>query len=597
MKPYYQIFGLVFLFSIILFPQTSIPPGDVSGTWVKAGNPYIINGDINIQNNNTLTIQPGVIIQFQGNYKLNVYGRLLAIGAINDTIYFSVQDTSIGWHGIRFFNSNTNSMDSSKLILCKFTSGKALTSTTADKRGGAIYCEQSSDVLIKNCVFMRNYAALDGGAIALINNSAATIDSCIFMYNDCYFYGGCIYVDASNAKIKNSIFTDNHATFFGAAITGWNSSAFRVENCKISNNVSGACTGIYTAVNCSPTIVNTLFSGNTSTLGNGGGCGFSVSTPTLINVTVVNNSVAQGGAGMWIYNSTATIKNSIVYNNSPDQLSVTGTANVTYSNIMGGFTGTGNISVDPLFVGTGPDQFALQDSSLCRNSGTPDTTSLNLPLFDLAGNNRVSDNRIDMGAYEVQDMIPVEMISFTAMVNDQQVQLKWITATELNNSGFAVERKVEGNDWKKIGFVNGNGTTSESHIYSYSDDLSSIILNNGKIFYRLKQIDFDGSFEYSNTLEVVLSTPDKFTLEQNYPNPFNPSTVIRFHLPKASNVELKIYDIIGNEIATLVNEYKPAGVYKVPFSIENNAGLSSGIYFYKITAGEFVQTRKMILIK
>lgn len=193
--------------------------------------------------------------------------------------------------------------------------------------------------------------------------------------------------------------------------------------------------------------------------------------------------------------------------------------------------------------------------------------------------------------------IPVELTSFTAFVNDKQVQLKWITATELNNSGFSVERKIEGNDWKKIGFVSGNGTTTENHFYSYTDDLTSVFTNNGKILYRLKQIDFDGSFEYSNTLEVVLLTPDKFTLEQNYPNPFNPSTIITFHLAKASNVELKVYDIIGNEIATLVNEYRPAGVYKVPFSIDNNDGLSSGIYFYKITAGDFVQTRKMILIK
>ncbi len=606
MKTHLQIGGLILLLSILLFPQTSIPPGDVSGIWVKAGNPYLINGDINIQNNNTLTIEPGVIVQFQGNYKLNVFGRLLAIGVINDTIYFSVQDTSVGWHGIRIINSNSNAMDSSKIVLCKFTSGKALNSTTADKRGGAIYCEQSSDVLIKNCAFMKNYAAFDGGAIALINNSAILIDSCIFMNNDCAFYGGCIYVDGSNAKIKNSIFSNNRASFFGAAIAGWNSSAFRVENCKISDNVAGACTGIYTAVNCSPTIVNTLFSGNISTLGNGGGCGFSVSTPTLINVTVVNNSVAQGGAGMWIYNSTATIKNSIVYNNSPDQLSVTGTANVTYSNIMGGYTGTGNINQNPQFIGTGTNQFALQDSSPCRNSGTPDTIGLNLPLFDLAGNNRISDNRIDIGAYEVEEIVPVELISFDAIIIEQSVQLKWTTASELNNQGFEVERlqdsKIEKlKDWVKIGFENGNGTTTEPQAYSFIDRN----ISPGKYQYRLKQIDFGGSFEYSNIIEVDISLPEKFSLEQNYPNPFNPSTKIKFTIPsvtlsgvEGSFVTLKVFDVLGNEIATLVNEEKPAGRYEVEFkSTVSSLQLASGVYYYQLRAGDYLETKKMIFLK
>lgn len=200
--------------------------------------------------------------------------------------------------------------------------------------------------------------------------------------------------------------------------------------------------------------------------------------------------------------------------------------------------------------------------------------------------------------------IPVELTSFTAFVNDQKVQLKWITATELNNSEFAVERKIDGNEWRKIGLVNGNGTTLESHMYSFNDDVSSLISNNEKIFYRLKQIDFDGSFEYSNTLEVALSASDKFTLVQNYPNPFNPSTKIKYSIPSVSsiptgrernlNVTLKVYDILGNEIATLVDEYKPAGNYEVEFS---GAELTSGVYFYQLKTNNFIQTKKIILMK
>ena len=588
---------LLYLFlglSILTYSQTTIPPGDVSGNWLKSGNPYLITGDITIQNGNTLTIQPGVMLEFQGNYKLNVYGRLLAIGAINDTILFTAADTSIGWHGIRILNSNSNSMDSSKFILCKFTAGKALTSSTADKRGGAIYCEQSSDVLIQKCVFMNNYAALDGGAIAFINNSAAFVDSCLFMYNSCYFYGGCIYIDGSNTKIKNTVFANNYTTFFGAAITGWNSSAFVLENCKILNNEAGAVCGIYTATNCSPKIINTLFSGNNCTLGNGGAAGFSVSTPTIINCTFVNNTAAQLGAGVWIFNSTATIKNSVFWNNNPDQINLNGsTATVTYSNVMGGFTGTGNINLDPAFVLSGNDPYSILDTSPCRNTGTPDTSGLFLPSFDLAGNLRISENRIDMGAYEYQGIIPVELTSFNASVTGSTVTLNWITATEQNNLGFDVERKNDSESWMKIGFVDGNGTSTKINKYIYVDSK----ISTGTYNYRIKQIDFNGTFKYYNLNESIeIGIPNVYNLSQNYPNPFNPSTLINFSIPKAGVVTMKVFNVLGKEVATLVNENKDAGNYIVELNA-SNFGMRSGVYFYTLESGGFKSTKKMLIIK
>ncbi|MCS7052091.1 MAG: T9SS type A sorting domain-containing protein, partial [Ignavibacterium sp.] len=119
----------------------------------------------------------------------------------------------------------------------------------------------------------------------------------------------------------------------------------------------------------------------------------------------------------------------------------------------------------------------------------------------------------------------------------------------------------------------------------------------GKYAYRLKQIDNDGSFEYSKIVEVDFVMLDKFTLEQNYPNPFNPTTIISYQIPKSSNVTLKLYDILGNEVATLVNEYKEAGRYEYELKIGQNINLSSGIYFYKLQAGEFSQIKKMILAK
>jgi hypothetical protein len=227
------------------------------------------------------------------------------------------------------------------------------------------------------------------------------------------------------------------------------------------------------------------------------------------------------------------------------------------------------------------------------------------------------DNRLDASGIYAQDInpdgqlgnsiVPVELTSFSASVSNNSVTLNWITATELNNSGFQIERSVISNeernlDWEQIGFINGNGTTSESHSYSFIDK----ILSSGKYSYRLKQIDFDGTFSYSNEVEVDLSLPQTFSLEQNYPNPFNPSTTISFSVPSVVDanfasttlVQLKVYDLLGNEIATLVNEEKPAGNYEVEFSTSSiNHQTSSGVYFYKLQAGSFVDTKKMILMK
>jgi len=191
------------------------------------------------------------------------------------------------------------------------------------------------------------------------------------------------------------------------------------------------------------------------------------------------------------------------------------------------------------------------------------------------------------------NMIPVELTSFTGLIlqNEKVIQLNWTTATENNNSGFNVERKRVNTDWEEIGFVPGYGTTTETHSYSYND----AGLNSGTYTYRLKQMDFDGSFIYSNEIEVEVDfTPKEFVLHQNYPNPFNPTTTIDYAIKSTGLVSLKVYDMLGTEIASLVNEVKEAGNYSVTF---NAAELPSGIYFYTLTAGNFTATKKLILLK
>ena len=144
--------------------------------------------------------------------------------------------------------------------------------------------------------------------------------------------------------------------------------------------------------------------------------------------------------------------------------------------------------------------------------------------------------------------------------------------------------------WEKIGFVIGNGNSNSPKDYSFVDDN----VTTGKYSYRLKQIDNNGQFEYSKSIEVDLKAPKNFELSQNYPNPFNPGTTIRFSIPEAGNVKLNIFNSLGEEVANLVDEFREAGTYKINYDA---SGLSSGIYFYQLRINEFTSIKKMLLIK
>jgi len=189
----------------------------------------------------------------------------------------------------------------------------------------------------------------------------------------------------------------------------------------------------------------------------------------------------------------------------------------------------------------------------------------------------------------VEEGIPVELISFKVWVFEGAVELNWMTATETNNSGFEIQRS-SGADFETIDFVDGNGTTAEPNSYSYIDRDVPI----GTFTYRLKQIDFDGSFEYSQIVEVTIPAPVAFALDQNYPNPFNPSTRIKFAIPEESDVRMSVYNTLGQEVAEIINGRLKEGYHEVEF----DAGtLTSGIYFYRLEADKFVDVKKMIIIR
>jgi len=191
--------------------------------------------------------------------------------------------------------------------------------------------------------------------------------------------------------------------------------------------------------------------------------------------------------------------------------------------------------------------------------------------------------------------LPVELQGFSAVQSGDNVNLYWETASEVNNYGFEIERRHDDiSEWKKIGFLEGNGSCTNPNSYSFSDKKVSKFTN---LKYRLKQIDYDGTYEYSPEISVILGKimlPNEFTLYKNYPNPFNPTTTISFEIAQQALTTMIIYDMLGNEVKVLVNKNQNSGRYKVKF---NGSNLSSGVYFCKCTSGIHTKIIKMLLVK
>jgi hypothetical protein len=188
-------------------------------------------------------------------------------------------------------------------------------------------------------------------------------------------------------------------------------------------------------------------------------------------------------------------------------------------------------------------------------------------------------------------MLPVELTSFTSIFLKDKVQLRWVTKTEANNHGFNIERRVKERDWNTIGFVEGHGNSTSPIDYSFTD--SDLFAGGNNFQYRLKQIDNDGTFGYSDVVEVEV-VPIQYELSQNYPNPFNPSTTIRFSLPKETQLKINIYNILGELVETVAEGTYEAGYHKVAF---NASTLPSGAYIYRIESSQYVQTKKMLFLK
>ena len=223
-----------------------------------------------------------------------------------------------------------------------------------------------------------------------------------------------------------------------------------------------------------------------------------------------------------------------------------------------------------------------------KTSGAGVTTQVfTLAVVSPWGSSPVTINAINPGSAP----LPVELTSFTAAYKNSAVMLSWKTETEVNNYGFNVERRINEGEWDSIVFLEGYGNSNSPKEYSYTD--KELFAGGSKFQYRLKQVDTDGSFSYSDVVEVEV-VPDQFELSQNYPNPFNPSTTIRFSLPEATQVKINLFNMLGEQVATLAEGMYESGYHKITF---NASSLPSGTYVYRLESSNFVQVKKMVLIK
>ncbi|MCO6446010.1 MAG: T9SS type A sorting domain-containing protein [Ignavibacterium album] len=307
----------------------------------------------------------------------------------------------------------------------------------------------------------------------------------------------------------------------------------------------------------------------------------------LLNNIIINNHTGNSGSAVIGLNTPLTVTLSSDYNvilANSILVSYQGTNYTNLASWQATAQDSNSISKVVNFVSATDLHLAGSSNGDVDLVGTP----ISEITIDIDGDLRSTTSPYK-GSDEASLPIPVELTAFSATCDNGVVILKWTTATETNNKGFEIQRKVN-DEFEVLSFVDGIGTTTSPQLYSFTDRSVS----SGVYSYRLKQVDYSGAFTYSNTIEINVTAPSQFELTQNYPNPFNPTTKINYAIPFDSKVTISVYSVTGELVAELVNDFVSAGAYSVDFDGSN---LASGMYIYKMTAGNFTKTNKMMLMK
>jgi predicted outer membrane repeat protein len=419
------------LMQISSFADHITVSGDVSGEW--NADTVIVTGDLKVPDGHMLSIQPGTIIEFQGSFTFKIEGSVSAIGLENDNIFFQIADTSGfsvdtipdgGWKGIRF-DHNRMTNDASVFINCRFYFGKMVSNDPLTGNGGAINVNNYDKVSISGCTFQDNFATYNGGAIYL-DSADISISHSTFAHNRCgpavapYGYGGAICSDNSNPDIWWNVFDNNTSTGVGGGL------AVRFKDCNLYNNIFtgntsglGGGFGFLHIPEIHYRISNNLVAGNFAVYF-GGGVANLVASPIYINNTIVYNQAMYGGGFYCKDSISPQFYNTIIWGNMAGVGSqgylfeVFSQADFFNCDVEGGpalFGGSGGgvafsgafeqcLDTIPGFMGSGAYPYALDDNSACIDMGSTDTIGFNLPETDLAGNPRIINNILDMGAYE-----------------------------------------------------------------------------------------------------------------------------------------------------------------------------------------------------
>ncbi len=604
---------------------TEIPPGPVTGNWYATGNPYNINGNIYVPSNSSLVIHEGVQIYFQGLFSLRVDTNsvLQAGGTETDSILFTAQNQAVGW-GLRFIYAS----DESLIKYCRLQYGHAVGSGSPGY-GGAIYCQNSNIEIAYNTIY-DNHASNGGGIACVYSN--AFIHHNVIDSDTAQMFGGGILAYGLSPIINHNIIRNNYGVISGGI--SCNSEA-EISSNIISGNGGIMGGGIYIGLS-SPIISNCLIYNNSYI---GIFC-LGITNPIISNCTIYNNGI---GIQNDQHQSFPIVLNSILFANTVAQIFPDSTPNisVSYSDIEGGYQGTGNINQAPLFTPGPEGNFYLSQiaagqtqQSSCVNTGNPGAS---VPLGTTRTDGVQDAGVVDIG-YHYHGLIPSSpvTVNLTPIVTPIQIPSTGgsfsFEATLHNNASSALTFSV----WIVIqlpsiswyGPVLGPislALTGGSTLIRLRNQFISANAPAGAYVYECRVGVYPDSIWDTDAFAFIklgaglwgqgsgewLNTGDPFPGEENdggrtpalqpeafmvdvTPNPFNPSTAISYELQASSHVSLRVYDTAGKLVETVVDGWREAGAHEVTFDGSN---LPSGVYMYRLEAGEYTTSGKMVLLK